>query len=89
MEHIRRIMQPAEFPDQCFRCGLLWSDPYRVGSGGGGNYRSVRFMFGPDVAAKFLHEHKLGLICQESQVVEGYPDFFDKHQLAALLSAPT
>ncbi|CAM4682404.1 unnamed protein product [Caretta caretta] len=88
MKQIRRIMRPTDVPDQGLLCDLLWSDPEKDVQGWGENDRGVSFTFGPDVVTKFLHKHNLDFICRAHQVVEDGYEFFAKHQLVTLFSAP-
>lgn len=88
LDQIRRIVRPADVPDQGLLCDLLWSDPDKDISGWGENDRGVAFIFGADVVDQFLRKHGMDLVCRAHQVVEDGFEFFAKRKLVTIFSAP-
>eukprot|EP01063_Lacrimia_lanifica_P038273 TRINITY_DN8094_c0_g1_i2.p2 TRINITY_DN8094_c0_g1~~TRINITY_DN8094_c0_g1_i2.p2 ORF type:complete len:300 (+),score=103.14 TRINITY_DN8094_c0_g1_i2:1236-2135(+) len=80
LRQIERLHRPVDVPDYGLVADLLWADPSDGDDGwcdGGG--RSVTLEWGRDVAAKFLSDFHLDLICRAHQVVEdGYQFMFDR-----------
>jgi diadenosine tetraphosphatase ApaH/serine/threonine PP2A family protein phosphatase len=68
LEEIKDIMRPTDVPDTGLLCDLLWADPDKDIMGWGDNDRGVSYTFGEDVAASFLKQHDLDLICRAHQV---------------------
>jgi len=87
-EQIRRIARPTEIPEKGLLCDLLWSDPDKNVIEWGKNERGVSHTFGAKVVSNFLEQHDLDLIVRAHQVVADGYEFFAKHKLVTIFSAP-
>ncbi|KAG8315537.1 Serine/threonine-protein phosphatase PP1-gamma catalytic subunit [Homalodisca vitripennis] len=88
LDQIRRLGRPTDVPDQGVICDLLWADPSRNVLGWGENERGVSFIFGKEVLNKFLIDFHLDIVVRAHQVVDDGYEFFEKHQLVTVFSAP-
>jgi len=90
LDTIKEIQRPIEVPDQGLVCDLLWSDPDPDRPGWNDSERGVSYLFGRDIADKFLRIHDYDLICRAHQCVEnGYEfPFYPDNTVLTVFTAP-
>uniref|UniRef100_A0A5S6QP74 Serine/threonine-protein phosphatase n=1 Tax=Trichuris muris TaxID=70415 RepID=A0A5S6QP74_TRIMR len=87
-DQIRRMKRPSDVPESGIMCDLLWADPNHDGFGWEMNPRGVSWLFGEDAVIEFCQRMDIDLVARAHQVVqEGY-EFFAKHRLVTIFSAP-
>jgi len=88
LDQIRILDRFAEIPHDGPLADLMWSDPDAEKAGFVISPRGAGYVFGQDVAQKFLHLNNLGHIVRAHQLcMQGYQVLFDD-RLSTVWSAP-
>ena len=87
---IESIKRPLDVPESGFIADLLWADPDGDVTGLVQSERGTGYVFGDDIAEKFLVHHSFDLICRAHQVVtDGFEfPFWPKQSVVTVFSAP-
>jgi len=88
IDSVLDLQRNIEVPASGALCDLVWSDPDDAEPSWSTNPRGAGWLFGRDVAEKFLETNNLKLICRSHQLVQEGFKFIFEDILCTVWSAP-
>ena len=87
LEDMKKVNRMAKIPDSGDFCDMLWADPTKD-SGIQNSKRGISYMYGPDIAERFLANNGLSLIVRSHEMKEEGYEVEPCNKIITIFSAP-